>query len=153
MKKLKLFVIAVLGVVSASMYVSAQDYKHPYGLIEKDGKVIDASGKHLGWVTADGIVKDEKGTKIAHLDSDGNLVDTKTGKKLGKAEKNGNYVYAFSKTADDKLTVSEPMNGTCEVKDGDGKVVVSVHENYKQIGACAYHCLSAKSKGQAMKMK
>ena len=131
--------------------VDAQNYKAPN--IDATGKVMDSKGKHIGWVTKDGKIKDAAGTEIAHVNSEGSLVDEKSGKKLGKAEKNGNFAPHFSKTKDDQLTTSEPMNGMCEVKDKDGKTMVVVHENYKQYGACAYHCLSMKKDHKEMKMK
>jgi hypothetical protein len=58
-------------------------------------------GKFLGWVTQDGIIKDTAVVKIAHVDGQGDLVDAKTGKKLGKAQKNGNYLPHPAKTPDE----------------------------------------------------
>ncbi len=153
MKSFKIFVFAVLGVVSAISFSHAQDYKHPYGMVKEDGKVLSPDGKHIGWVTKDGIIKDTMGVKIAQMDAEGTLVDSKTGKKLGKAQKNGNFTPSNSKTPDEKWSVGEPMNGSCEVKDKSGKTVVLVHENYKQYGACAYHCLTMKKEHKDMKMK
>lgn len=153
MKTIKKIVLAMLGVVLAMSVSNAQDYKHPYGLVGEDGKVLSPNGKHLGWVTKEGVIKDAAGIKIAHVDSEGNLVDAKTGKKLGKAEKNGSFMSHYAKTPDEKWTVSPPLSGTCEVKNSKGETVVVVHENYKQYGACAYHCLSMKKEGKDMKMK
>ncbi|HVD98900.1 MAG TPA: hypothetical protein VNB90_11905 [Cytophagaceae bacterium] len=144
MRIFKKFMFAVLGVILAISTVNAQDYKHPEGLIKEDGKVFNNEGKHIGWITKDGIVKDTSGQKVAEIDSEGNLVESATGKKLGKAEKNGNFTPYFSKTPDDKWSVSAPVNGNCTVKDKNGKTVVIIHENYKQQGACAYHCLTVK---------
>lgn len=141
------FVTLALGITIAN----AQNYKAP--AIDASGKITDAKGKQIGWVTTDGTIKDSAGTKIAHVDSEGELVDAKTGKKLGKAQKNGNYVSHFAKTPDGTLTVSEPNNGICEVKDKNGKTVLYVHENYKQFGSCAYHCLQMKNEHKDMKMK
>jgi hypothetical protein len=67
--------MAMLGVVFALSMVTAQDYKHPYGLIKEDGKVLDDSRKHIGWVTKDGIIKDITGAKIAYINGEGSLVD------------------------------------------------------------------------------
>ncbi|MBC7388787.1 MAG: DUF3659 domain-containing protein [Opitutaceae bacterium] len=130
--------------------VNAQNYKAPS--IDATGKVMDAQGKHIGWVTTDGLIKDASGKKMGQVNSEGTLVDA-NGKKLGKTEKNGNFTSHFAKTKDDQWTASEPMNGMCEVKDKDGKTMVVVHENYKQYGACAYHCLSMKKDHKEMKMK
>jgi hypothetical protein len=57
--------VSVLGKVLASVHLNAQDYKHTHGLVKEDGKVLDASGK---------------------------LLDAITGKRLGKAEKNGGII-------------------------------------------------------------
>ena len=153
MKTIKIVVLALLGVVFALTVSQAQDYKHPKGLINKDGKVFSPEGEHMGWITKDGIIKDTAGVKIAHIDAEGSLVDAKTGKKQGKMEKNGNYVLYPTKTPDEKWSVSPPMNGVCEVKNSKGETIVEVHENYKQQGACAYHCLSMQKQGKKMKMK
>ncbi len=80
MKTITKFLLAIVMIVLA-LSVSAQDYKHPYGLIQEDGKVMSPEGKHLGWVTKEGVIKDSTGVKIAHVDAEGNLVDAKTGKK------------------------------------------------------------------------
>lgn len=146
------FFIAILGVVFA-LSVNAQDYKHPYGLIDKDGKITDSTGKYLGSITIDGMIKDASGAKIAHVDGKGNLVDAKSGKILGKFSKNGTFVYHFDEKAKDTLTIGGPMNGTCEVKNSNGKVILLVHENYKQYGACAFHCQAIHNKKGYMKMK
>lgn len=152
MHRINKLALTILGVVLA-IVVNAQDYKHPYGLVKEDGKVLSPEGKLMGWITKEGVIKDSAGTKIAHIDSGGNLVDAKTGKKLGKAQKNGNYIPHGAKTPDEAWSVSPPMNGTCEVKNKKGETVVVVHENYKQYGACAYHCLSMQRQGKDMKMK
>jgi hypothetical protein len=137
MKRLQsiMLVLFVLVVTATASY--AQNYKK----------------QHIGWVTNEGIIKDTAGVQIAHVDSNGNLVDMKSGKNIGKAAKNGNYVYHSEKSKEETLTVSAPMNGTCEVKDKSGKTVLLVHENYKQYGACAYHCLKMKKEHKGMKMK
>ncbi len=153
MKKLTTIVFATVGLLLSISLSHAQDYKHPYGLVSKEGKITDPSGKQIGSITADGIIKDEAGTKIAQVGADGNLVDAKTGKSIGHAPKNGTFIYYFDKNTSDTLTTSYPMNGTCEVKNSKGETVAVVHENYKQNGACAYHCLAMHKKKQHMKMK
>jgi hypothetical protein len=151
MKTLKTIALAILGVVFAINFASAQNYKAPK--IDATGKIMDMDGKGIGVMSKDGAM-DEKGIKMAHIDGEGNLVDSKTGKKMGKAEKNGNFMYQFSETADGKnFTVGAPANGICEVKDDQGKVVMLVHENYKAQAACAYHCAQMKKAGKEMKMK
>ncbi|MCU0430947.1 MAG: DUF3659 domain-containing protein [Cytophagaceae bacterium] len=145
--------ILALVVVSLSFSSNAQDYKHPYGFVKKGGEITDSTGKKIGSITSDGTLSDSTGSRIAHVDTRGNLVDAKTGKILGHAPKNGTFVYHFNETQKDTLTISYPSNGTCEVKNSKGDVVLIVHESYKQYGACAYHCLALHKKGQYMKMK
>ena len=140
MKTLKTISLAILGVVFAANVSVAQNYKAPK--IDATGKMFDKNGKHIGSVNTKGEIMDTMGTKIAYMDSEGSLVNVKTGEKMGKGEKNGNFVPIYKGTADKKgMTVSAPMNGTCMVMDASGKVVAEVHENYKQFGACAVHCL------------
>ncbi|WP_138484601.1 hypothetical protein [Dyadobacter bucti] len=146
-----IFLIAFLVFAVGNVY--SQNYKQPIPAIDAQGKVTDAKGKHIGWVTSDGTIKDAAGVKIAHIDDQGNAVDAATGKSMGKAAKNGTYLYHVQSGAADSLTVSNPMNGTCEVKDKNGNTVLSVHENYKQYGACALHCLQMKNEHKDMKMK
>jgi hypothetical protein len=146
-----IFLLAFLVFAVGNVY--SQNYKQPKPSIDAQGKVIDAKGKHIGWVTSDGVIKDATGAKIAHIDDQGNAVDAATGKVLGKAAKNGTYLYHVLNGAADSLAVSIPMNGICEVKDKNGKTVLLVHENYKQYGACAMHCLQLKSEHKDMKMK
>lgn len=129
----------------------AQNYKAP--AIDASGKITDEHGKHIGTITTDGHLSDSSGTEIAHIDKDGNMIDHVSKKKLGKSTKNGTFVYHFDKDKTSTLTTSAPMNGTCEVKDSKGKTVLLVHENYKQYGACAYHCLQMKHDHKEMKMK
>lgn len=132
MKTLKSIAIAAIGmmVTTASF---AQNYKAPK--IDASGKFTDVNGINMGTMTKDGMI-DEKGVKMAHIDGDGNLVDSKTGKKMGKAEKNGNFMYMMTETNDSKnFTIGAPSQGICEVKDEKGNVVLLVHENYKMQAA------------------
>lgn len=152
MKKLS-FTLLLLILVIASQSVFSQNYKQPIPSIDAQGKIMDATGKHIGWVTSDGVIKDAAGRKIAHIDDQGNAVNATTGEVLGKASKNGTYLYHVGNGGSDSLTVLSPMNGKCEVKDRNGKTVLIVHENYKQYGACALHCLEMKKERKEMKMK
>lgn len=152
MKQIVKITMAII-VMSLVHVVNAQDYKHPFGWVKQNGKVTDSSGTFIGTILTNGTIKDTSGTTIAHVDTRGNLVDAKTGKILGKPLKNGSFVYHFNESTSDTLTVSTPMNGTCEVKNSKGQLVLVVHESYKQYGACAYHCLAMHKKGLYMKMK
>ncbi|WP_285544349.1 DUF3659 domain-containing protein [Dyadobacter frigoris] len=153
MRKLQLLAAALFFIIVTAVMSFGQNYKQPVPSIDAKGKITDKDGKHIGWVTQDGLIKNASGTKIAHMDSNGDVIDAKTGKSLGKTEKNGNYIYHFPAGSNQKLTVSAPMNGTCEVKDAKGKTVLLVHENYKQYGACALHCLQMNKQHKDMKMK
>lgn len=138
--KTNIILSAIIGLFLTLNIAQAQNYKAPK--IDASGKITDKDGKHLGTVSKEGAIADAAGTKVAYVDSEGSLVDSKTGKKLGKVEKNGNLVSYFPASSGEGWTTNAPMNGTCLVKDKDGKVVAEVHENYKEFGACAIHCLS-----------
>ncbi|HEY8934675.1 MAG TPA: heavy metal-binding domain-containing protein [Cyclobacteriaceae bacterium] len=141
MNALKKICIAVIVITTTINFSMAQNYKAPK--IDASGKITDKEGKHVGNVSMEGIITDVAGAEIAHVDAAGMLIDTKTGKKLGKAEKNGNFV-PYLPTPEEGWTVGPPMNGVCLVKDKEGNVIAEVHESYKQFGACAIHCSSHK---------
>jgi hypothetical protein len=141
MKTLKL--ITVMLSVAFSIQLNAQNYKAPK--IDASGKVTDEKGSVIGSVTMDGVVIDASGNKVAYINAEGAMVDAKTGNVLGKPEKNGVILPYFEKTNEKGWSVSTPMNGTCTVTDGKGKVKAEVHENYKSFGACAMHCLQRKA--------
>jgi hypothetical protein len=141
MKTQQKFLMSALGLLLA-LQLHAQNYKAPK--IDASGKVTDEKGTVIGSVTTAGVVTDAAGTKVAYVNSEGAMVDAKTGKVLGKPEKNGIILPHFDKTKDKGWSVSTPMNGTCTVTDADGKVKAEVHENYKNFGACAVHCLQHK---------
>lgn len=138
MKTLKILACAIITMVFAINTTMAQNYKA--SKIDASGKITDKYGKYIGNINQKGEISDTTGKIIAHIDANGMLIDHKTGKQLGKAEKNGNYLPHFPKTSE-QSTTSAPMNGTCLVKNEKGEVVAEVHENYKQFGACAIHCL------------
>lgn len=81
--------------------VVAQDYKA--STIDASGKVYDKDGKHIGSVNKQGEIRDVMNMKIAYIEGSGMLIDAKSGKILGKAEKNGNYFLYFSKLSDMKI--------------------------------------------------
>jgi len=151
MKTIKQMVMAAIGMVVLASTTFAQNYKAPN--IDASGKFTDGNGVKIGTMTKDGMM-DNMSMKMAHIDGEGNLVDSHSGKKMGKAEKNGNFMYMMSETSDAKnFTIGAPANGMCEVKDENGKVVLLVYENYKMQAACAYHCAQMKKEGKEMKMK
>ena len=140
MKTKRNLILTILGVLLVLTMSYAQNYKAPK--IDASGKITDEHGMHIGTLQTDGTLLDTSGKKIAFIDATGHLVDSKTNKKLGKPDKNGNYAPLSIKTPDKGWSVTAPENGTCLVKDKDGNIKAEVHENYKQFGACAIHCLS-----------
>ncbi len=63
------------------------------------------------------------------------------GKVMGKAPKNGSFVYYFNENTE-SYTIGKPAhNGMCEVKNAKGQTVMLMHKNYKAQAACAVHCL------------
>jgi hypothetical protein len=128
--------------ITSLAFANAQNYKAPK--IDATGKVTVA-GMQIGSINKEGNILDAKGNKVATIDNEGELVDINTGKKLGKASKNGAFTKYYSDGKTEVHTFSEPdKDGFCELKDKSGKVIGVVHENYKQQGACAIHCLSKK---------
>jgi len=153
MKKLIDFITSVFVLFFTILVSYGQNYKQPHTKVDKVGKITSHSGKFMGTIEKTGTLKNAEGKELATIDSKGDLIDSKTGKVIGHAPKNGSFVYFNHKGESETLTLSDPMNGTCEIKDKDGKTVAVVHENYKQYGACAYHCAVMKKHGKAMKMK
>lgn len=137
--QLTIYLLVIAFAVSCQ-FAQAQNYKAPK--IDASGKITDKDGNFIGSVTKDGMITDSKGVTLGHVDGSGNLINEKTGEKLGKAEKNGNFLPHFAKTNDKGWVVSTPENGTCYIKDKDGNIKAEVHESYKAFGACAIHCLS-----------
>jgi len=133
-------IAVVFALLLTTFYATAQNYKAPK--IDASGKVTDEHGKHIGNIDKDGNITDAHGTKVAYVDAEGFVVDASTGKKMGKGEKNGNFTPYYKETPDKGWTTDAPLNGTCLVKDEKGNVKAVVHENYKQFGACATHCLT-----------
>lgn len=132
------FVLLFLGLTTIPSYTFAQgaNYKQPM-TINTSGQVKDASGTAIGLVTKNQIIKDAKGKKIAFMDGQGNLVDSKTGKKMGRMGKDGKTYY----DADGELlfTIKDNPDETCDIFDAKGKKIGNVHDSYKGT-ACALHC-------------
>jgi len=140
MKTTKKSITLVFALLLATLYAAAQNYKAPK--IDASGKVTDVHGKHIGNIDTSGTITDAHGTKIAYVDAEGFVIDASTGKKIGKGEKNGNFTPYYKETPDKGWATDAPLNGMCLVKDEKGNVKAVVHENYKQFGACAAHCLA-----------
>ena len=114
-------------------------------LAQKSTPMVDYKGhimngkSQIGTITSKGGF-DQAGKSMTKVDGKGNIVDS-AGKVIGKAPKNGTFVYYF-KDNQDKYTVGKANHtGMCEVKNAQGEIVMLLHNNYKQQAACAVHCL------------
>lgn len=143
MKHLKFIALLLLMVTATlSCYSQAPKQKGNYKAqfpftVDSVGTIKDNSGTTLGTVSKEGIIKNHKGEKVAFIDEKGNLVD-KDGKVMGKAAKNGNYHNAKGEVI---YTVKPTKGQQCEVYDKSGKVIASVHDNYKFQAGCVAHCI------------
>ncbi|MBX2900696.1 MAG: hypothetical protein KF775_13665 [Cyclobacteriaceae bacterium] len=139
MKSLNNMSLTVLAIVFTIQMAQAQNVDYKGHKIDATGKITDREGKHIGSVTKEGVISDNSGKKVSYVDSNGSLIDANTGKNLGKVGKNGTFVPYSS---NNEWSASDSENGTCLIKDETGKVRAVVHETYKNIGACAIHCLT-----------
>lgn len=145
MKNLHLLLAAVFAVMITFSVSVAQNYKSQFS-INAAGKAANDKGVTLGWIQEDGTIKNAKGEvtgKIMKNEKEAALLD-KLGKKMGAVSGDGVLKDAKGKVMYTISTADE--NGVCKIIDASGKEVGTVHENYKQQGACMYHCLSKKSK-------
>jgi hypothetical protein len=145
MKTLKIATLSVFAFVLTLNISVAQNYK-PQFKVNSSGQAVDANGVKIGWIEADGTIKDSKGEvvgKSVKKDKQAQLLD-KLDNKVAEATETG----TLKSTKGEVLyTVSDAdKNGECEIKDKSGKTVGVVHQNYKQQGACMYHCLSQMKK-------
>ena len=114
-------------------------------LAQKPVPIVDYKGHILNGKTQIGTLSsaggfDQSGKSMTKIDGSGNIVDS-TGKVLGKAPKNGSFVYYFNDKAEKYSIGKASHTGMCEVKNAKGEIVMLLHENYKQQAACAVHCL------------
>jgi len=128
----------LLGAPSLLLAQSA-NYKNPVS-INANGQIKDGSGATVGTVSKDKMILDAKGQKIAFVDGQGNLVDAKTGKKMGRVGKN-NAIY-MDANGDLMFTVKDNADNTCDIFDAKGRKIGNVHDSYKG-SACALHCFQA----------
>lgn len=130
----KSFVIIALFLI-ASLSVFAQKTKP---IVDYKGHILNGKNQ-IGSITTEGGF-DQAGKSMTKVDGKGNIVDSE-GKVIGTAPKNGTFVYYF-KDNQEKYTVGKANHsGMCEVKNAKGETVMLLHNNYKQQGACAVHCL------------
>lgn len=124
----------------ALLFGQSGNYKQPM-TINAGGQIKDGKGTTVGLVSKDKMIMDAKGQKMAFVDGQGNLVDAKTGKKMGKMGKDGKtYMDA---NGDLMFTIKDNADNTCDIFDAKGKKIGNVHDSYKGT-ACALHCFQAK---------
>ena len=145
MKNLKFLTLSALALVLILNIAVAQNYKAQFK-VNSSGQAEDANGVKIGWIEADGTIKNSKGDvvgKVAKKDKQAELLD-KLGNKVAEASENGTLK---DNKGEVLFTVSDAdKNGECQIQDKSGKAVGVVHQNYKQQGACIYHCLAKKKK-------
>lgn len=137
MKTLLRFSVLAIVVCTTFTAFAQVDYKHPH--LNESGHVIDSTGTKLGWVTKEGIIYNAKGEKVGAIVNQ-ELFDYK-GHRLGTMGKDGKF-----KNNDGTVVfyIDTTSKGErCNVLDPNGKVIATVHENYKN-QACAIHCLTTK---------
>lgn len=131
--------LAAFLALPSLVFAQSANYKQPMS-INASGQIRDSKGTTIGLVTKDQIIQDTKGQKLAFVDGQGNLVDAKTGKKMGRMGKDGKTYY----DADGALmfTIKDNPDETCDIFDAKGNKIGNVHDSYKGT-ACALHCFQA----------
>lgn len=138
-KQITILLLALFMALPSLLFAQSANYKQPMS-INASGQIKDGSGKAVGTVSKDRMIMDAKGKKIAFVDGQGNLIDAKTGKKMGKMGKDGKtYMDA---NGDLMFTVKDNADNTCDIFDAKGKKIGNVHDSYKG-SACALHCFQA----------
>ena len=123
----------------AFLFGQSANYKQPM-TINANGQIKDGKGTAVGLVTKDRMIQDAKGQKIAFVDGQGNLVDAKTGKKMGRMGKDGKTYIDVN--GDLMFTIKDNADDTCDIFDAKGNKIGNVHDSYKGT-ACALHCFQA----------
>lgn len=136
-KNLFLLLITVFFVFQHGI---AQNYKHPLN-INSQGHVLDERGVKLGWIEEDGSIKNKDGVVVGKIQKTAGeaIFLNKSGKKIGTLSKNGTLKEINGKVLYTISTADE--SGVCKILDASNREIGTVHENYKQQGACAMHCL------------
>ncbi len=136
---LTFFIASALLLMPSFVFSQSANYKQPM-TISASGQIKDSKGTAIGLVTKDHMIKDAKGNKIAFVDGQGNLIDAKTGKKMGRMGKDGKtYMNA---NGDLMFTIKDNPDATCDIFDAKGNKIGNVHDSFKGT-ACALHCFQA----------
>ena len=128
MNKLSKIIMAIIILALSSTLSIAQDYKHPYGLVDKKKSNVTKSTEFSTLSTSN---------NINYVGANGNLVSPKTGKVIGRLPKNAVFVNYFDNTSFIKRPSQLSENHKCLQK---SKYFPVLHENYKHAGACNYRC-------------
>ncbi|MVM39387.1 hypothetical protein GO730_20425 [Spirosoma sp. HMF3257] len=137
MKKVqKWTLLAAMTLLPSLLFSQSANYKQPMS-INAQGQIKDGKGTSIGLVGKDRIIKDASGQKIAFVDGQGDLVDAKTGKKMGRIGKDGKTYYDIN--GELVFTIKDKPDDTCDIFDAKGNKIANVHDSYKNI-ACALHC-------------
>ena len=121
--------------MTASLSVFAQKSTP---MVDSKGHIMNHNSI-IGKMTPEGSF-DPSGKSMTRIDGNGNTVDL-NGKIIGKAPKNGSFVYYF-KDNEEKYTIGKANHsGMCKVTNAKGETVMLLHNSYKQQAACAVHCL------------
>ncbi len=123
----------------AFLFSQSANYKQPMS-INSGGQINDGTGATVGTVSKDRMIMDARGKKIAFVDGQGNLVDAKTGKKMGRMGKDGKTYVDVS--GDLMFTIKDNADDTCDIFDAKGNKIGNVHDSHKGT-ACALHCFQA----------
>ena len=122
-------------IMTASLSVFAQKSTP---MVDSKGHIMNHNSI-IGKMTPEGSF-DPSGKSMTRIDGNGNTVDL-NGKIIGKAPKNGSFVYYF-KDNEEKYTIGKANHtGMCKVTNAKGETVMLLHNSYKQQAACAVHCL------------
>jgi nitrous oxide reductase len=125
-------VFALIAIASVSVFAQKLtpyvDYK---GHIHYEKKQIGSLSSKGGF--------DQSGKPVTKIDVSGNIVDM-NGKTLGKVPKGSTFVYYFNEKPENYIIGKASHSGMCKVKNEKGELIMLLHNNYKQQGACAIHC-------------
>lgn len=135
----KLILASAIVLLPSYLFGQSTNYKQPM-TITATGQIKDGTGTTIGLIGKDQIIKDAVGKKMAFVDGQGNLVDARTGKKMGRMGKDGKTY----RNANGELlfTIRDNADDTCDIFDGKGNKIGNVHDSYKGT-ACGLHCFQA----------
>lgn len=137
------FLLFTFVAMLISLMMVAQDlppkHRGMHPRLQADGKVVDESGKQLGYITKEGKVCDVTG-KVIGIISETGEVTTASGKTIGKVAKDGSF-------KSKKGYVVTDEDGVLKVQ---GKIVGYVDKAYaNKAHACAVHCFFSKESEDA----